>query len=87
MKIKDTKDISSYLTHVKIMMNRLKFNGETLMYARVVKKILQLLTDDFENVMCAVEDSKNLEEMTIDDIASSLEAHEKHKKKKKQYVF
>jgi len=42
------------------------------------------LTDNFENFVCVIEESRNLEEMTIDDLAGSLEAHEQQKKKKKQ---
>jgi len=42
MKIKDLKDISSYITHVQIVANQFKRNGETLwkycMYNQGVKK-------------------------------------------------
>jgi hypothetical protein len=41
------------------------------------------LINDFENMMCAIEESKDLAQMTIDDLTSSLEAHEQRKKKKK----
>jgi len=76
MKMKDLEDISSYITRVQIVANKLKHNGETLTDARVVEKILRSLTDDFENVVCAIEESRNLEEMTIDNLGASLEAHE-----------
>jgi len=42
---------------------------------------------DFENVVCAIQESRNLEEMTIDDLVGSLDAHEQRKKKKKQEVM
>ena len=45
------------------------------------------MIDDFENVVCAIEKSRNFEEMTIDDLESSLKAHEQQKKKKKQEVM
>jgi len=50
------------------------------MDAKVMDKIFWSLTDDFENVVCVIEESRNMEEMTIDDLAGSLEAHEQRKK-------
>jgi len=40
MKIKDSKDVSTYITHVKTIFNQLKHNGETLAKAGVMDKIL-----------------------------------------------
>jgi len=87
MKMKDSEDVSSYITRVQTIANQLKRNVETLTYARVVEKILLSLTDDFENVVYAIKESRNLEEMTVEDLAGSLEAHEQRKKKKKQKVL
>jgi len=44
----------------------------------VVEKTLWSLADDFRNVVYAIEESRNLEEMTIDDLI----AHEQRMKKK-----
>jgi len=86
MKMKDSEDVSSYITHVQTVANQLKCNGETLTDARVLEEILGSLTDVFENVVCAIKESRNLEEMTIDDLSGSLEAHEQRKKNKKQVL-
>ena len=51
---------------------------------RVVEKILRSLTDNFENVVCTIEESKGLAKFTVDELADSLEAHEQRKKKKKE---
>jgi len=61
---------------VQVVGNQLKHNGETLMDARVVEKILRSLIDDFENVVYVIEESRNLEEMTIRDLKGSLKPHE-----------
>ncbi|KAE8706666.1 hypothetical protein F3Y22_tig00110388pilonHSYRG00007 [Hibiscus syriacus] len=83
MKMKELEGVFDYITRVQTVVNQLKCNGETLKDSRVVEKILRSLTDDFENVVCAIEVSKDLEELTIDDLAESLEAHEQRKKKNK----
>ena len=81
--MKETEGVSDYITRVQTVVNQLKGNGETLTDARVVEKILRSLTENFENVVCAIEESKDLENVTVDELAGSLEAHEQRKKKKK----
>ena len=51
---------------------------------RVLEKILRSLTNNFENVLCAIEELKNLAMFIVDELAGSLEAHEQCKKKKKE---
>ena len=58
IKMKDSKDVSSYITCVQIVANQLKHNGETLTDTRVMEKILRSLTDDFEIVVCAIKGVK-----------------------------
>ena len=86
MKMKESEGVSEYITRVQTVVNQLKRNGETITDTRVVEKILRSLTENFENVVCAIEESRNLEEMTIDDLAGSLEAHEQRKKKKQELL-
>lgn len=82
MKMKESEGISDYITRVQ-----LKQYGEILIDARVVEKILRSLIENFENVVCAIEESKFLEEMIIVDLASSFKTHEQRKKNKKQELL
>jgi hypothetical protein len=50
----------------------------------VVEKILRLLADTFENVTCAMEESKDLAELTINELVGSLLALEQRKNLKKK---
>jgi gag-polypeptide of LTR copia-type len=65
LKMNNTEGVSDYITRVQIIMNQLKRNGESLSEQRVVEKILRLLTDTFENVVCAIEESKDLADLTV----------------------
>ena len=50
----------------------------------VVEKIWRSFTDNFENVICAIEELKDLTKFTVDELSGSLEAHEQRKKKKEE---
>ncbi|GJY95831.1 retrovirus-related pol polyprotein from transposon TNT 1-94 [Tanacetum coccineum] len=84
MRMKETEGVSDYITSVQTVVNQLKQNGETLPDTRIIEKILRSLTENFENVVCAIEESKDLEDLTIKELAGSLEAHKQRKNKKKQ---
>jgi len=59
--MKDSEDVFSYSTRVQMVVNKFKCNGETVMDARVIEKIILSLIDDFENDVYAIKESKNLE--------------------------
>ena len=84
MKMKELENISDYITCVQTVANQLNRNGEMLPETRVVEKILRSLIDNFENVVCAIEESKDLAKFTVDELAGSLKAHEQRKKKKEE---
>ncbi|GJZ29558.1 hypothetical protein Tco_0574205 [Tanacetum coccineum] len=62
---KETEGVSDYITRVQAMVNQQKRNGETLTDSRVIEKILRSLTEKFENVVCTIEELKNLEGLLI----------------------
>jgi gag-polypeptide of LTR copia-type len=64
--------------------NQLKRNGENLSEQRVVEKILRSLTNTFKNMVRIIEESKKLTELSVDEVAGSLLAHEQKKKLKKK---
>ena len=84
MKMKESENVSNYITHVQTMVNQLNRNGEMLPKTRVVEKIFKSLTNNFKNVVCAIEESKDLATFTVDELANSLEAHEQRKKKEEE---
>jgi hypothetical protein len=53
----------------------------------VVEKILRSLTDTFKNMVCAIEESKDLTKLFVNEFAGSLLAHEQRKNLKKKEVL
>jgi predicted GNAT family acetyltransferase len=84
MQMKESETVSDYITRLQTVVNQLNRNGETVTDARVVEKILRSLTDKFENIVCAIEESKDLSTLSVEELAGSLEAHEQRKMKKKE---
>jgi predicted nucleic acid-binding protein len=84
LKLKDSEGILNYITRVQTVMNQLRRNGESLSEQRMIEKILRLLIDTFENVVCAIEEFKDLNEISVDEPTNSLMAHEQRKKLKKK---
>ncbi|XP_044475712.1 uncharacterized protein LOC123203414 [Mangifera indica] len=55
---------------------RVKKNDEQLEDVRVIEKMLRSLTPSFKHVVTAIEESKNLEIMTIEELLGSFRVHE-----------
>ncbi|WVY91926.1 hypothetical protein V8G54_037440 [Vigna mungo] len=75
MRMNEFESVSEFITRVETVVNKLNQN--------VVEKILRSLRDDFENIVCAIEECKDLSTLTVEELAGSLEAHEQRRKNKK----
>jgi len=83
MRMKEAEGVAKYVSRVETVM-KLGRNGETLSACRVVEKILRSLIDDFDNIVCAIEESKDLKALSVEELVGSLEAHEQRRRKKKE---
>jgi len=61
--------------------NGLKRNNEKLDDIRVVEKVLRSISSKFEHVVVAIEKFKDLENLTIEELLGSLQAHEQRMQK------
>ncbi|GMI95320.1 hypothetical protein HRI_003201300 [Hibiscus trionum] len=80
LKMKTTKSIDDYVSRVKVVANEMKRNGEALCEVRVIEKNLRSLVQKFDYVVLAIEESKDLTQMSIDELVGSLQAHEQKMK-------
>ncbi|KHN17115.1 hypothetical protein glysoja_011589, partial [Glycine soja] len=54
----------------------MKTCGESLSDQMILEKILRTLSPRFDHIVVAVEESKDLERLKIEELQNSLEAHE-----------
>nr|KYP43753.1 hypothetical protein KK1_034789 [Cajanus cajan] len=86
LKMEDKERVSEYITRVEKLANQLGRNGEPMPASRIVEKILRSLTDDFESIAGVIEESKDLSILSVEELARSLEAHEKRRRKMKDII-
>ncbi|GAA0167070.1 hypothetical protein LIER_22083 [Lithospermum erythrorhizon] len=76
LEMKKGETIDSYFARVTTVSNKLRTNGDDISELKIVEKILRTLTDQFTYVVVSIEESSNIEEMTVDELQSTLYSHE-----------
>ncbi|KAL4563107.1 hypothetical protein LXL04_027140 [Taraxacum kok-saghyz] len=81
LEMKTSETILDYFGRVLSISNQIRTNGEQIENVKIVEKILKTLTDKYMYVVVSIEESRNVEEMTIEELQSTLVVHEQKFKK------
>ena len=76
LSMKDEEKVDTYLARTLTIINKMKANGDLMTPGTVVAKVLRSLSPKFNYVVCSIEESNNLDTMTIDELHGSLLVHE-----------
>ncbi|CAI9787681.1 unnamed protein product [Fraxinus pennsylvanica] len=76
LEMKSGETITTYFSRVMAVANKMRVYGDVMTDVTVVEKILRSLTDKFNYIVCAIEESKDIDAMSIDELQSSLIVHE-----------
>jgi hypothetical protein len=82
--MKDGESVDEYFRRTLTIANKMKTHGERMEQIVIIEKILRSMTTKFDYVVCSIEESNNLAEMTIDELQSSLLVHEQRMKGHKE---
>ncbi|KAK3003670.1 hypothetical protein RJ639_018271 [Escallonia herrerae] len=76
LQMKDGESITSYCARTIEISNKMRFHGEKMEDVTIVEKILHSLTTKFDYVVCSIEESKDIDALSLDELQSSLLVHE-----------
>ncbi|XP_019414559.1 PREDICTED: uncharacterized protein LOC109326317 [Lupinus angustifolius] len=76
LQMEEDERISYYFARIRSLINLMRGCGEQMNELSIVDKILRTLSTKFDIVVIAIEESKDLETIKIDELQGSLEAHE-----------
>ena len=77
--MEDEEDIAAYLLWVAEVVNSLKGLDEKVEESTIVQKVLRSLPDIFDSKISAIEESKDLDTLKMDELHGILTAYEMRK--------
>ncbi|XP_039120656.1 uncharacterized protein LOC120257115 [Dioscorea cayenensis subsp. rotundata] len=72
----DDEGVQAYISRVITITNQMKALGHKLKESEVVSKVLRSLAPKFDWVAIAIEQSKEIAKLSLDDLCGTLQAHE-----------
>ena len=76
LEMKTGEKVCDYFSRVMSVANKMRVHGERMVDVTIVEKILRSLTDKFNYIVCSIEESKDIDQLSIDELQSSLIVHE-----------
>ncbi|XP_024969208.1 uncharacterized protein LOC112508729 [Cynara cardunculus var. scolymus] len=76
LEMKGGESVINYFGRVLVIANDMQNCGEDMDDVKVMEKILRTLTENFNFIVCSIEESKDIDQLTVDELQSSLLMHE-----------
>ncbi|XP_043700170.1 uncharacterized protein LOC122650864 [Telopea speciosissima] len=76
IKMKDSETAKDYYSRVKEIVNQMRAYCEDITDKKVIEKILISLTDKYDPIVTAIEESKDISTLSVTELMGSLEAYE-----------
>lgn len=72
LQMKDSDSVEQFSNCVMNVVNQIRMNGDEIIDQKVVEKILRSFPPKFDNIVVAIEESKDLTTLCIDEVFGSL---------------
>lgn len=79
--MKSGESVTDYFVRGMVVANHMRNCGEDMPDVKIVEKILCTLTKNFNYIVCSIEESKDIDTISVDALQSSLLVHEQKFKK------
>ncbi|XP_019455117.1 PREDICTED: uncharacterized protein LOC109356241 [Lupinus angustifolius] len=74
LQMEENDSIADYMTKILTLSNQMRSCGKAMKEKSIVEKVLRTLTCKYDHIVVAIEESKNLEELKIEELQASLQA-------------
>ncbi|CAL8125961.1 unnamed protein product [Prunus armeniaca] len=74
--MKEGESVNDYFARTLVIANKMRIHGEKMEDVAVIEKILRSMTRKFDYVVCSIEESNDIDSLSIDVLKSSLLVHE-----------
>ncbi|XP_058753105.1 uncharacterized protein LOC131626290 [Vicia villosa] len=78
LEMRSSEAVTKYFSRVMTVANKMQIYGEDMSDVKVVEKILHSLTKKFNYIVCSIEESKEIDAFSIDELQSLLIVHEQN---------
>ncbi|XP_058762798.1 uncharacterized protein LOC131636130 [Vicia villosa] len=75
--MKEGESVNDYFSRTLSISNKMRINRDKLEEVAIIEKILRSMTNKFDYVVCSIEESNDIDSLSIDELQSSLLVHEK----------
>nr|KYP67191.1 hypothetical protein KK1_013514 [Cajanus cajan] len=82
--MKPSEVVSNYFSKTMAITNKLRIHGDKIEDVTIIEKVLRSLATKFNFVVAAIEESHDLDEMTINELQNSLLIHEQKIKRREK---
>ena len=76
MQMEEEQKIAEYISKLINLVNQMKACGEAMTDQQIVEKIMRTISSRSDFIVVAIHESKDVKTLKIEELQSSLEAHE-----------